>query len=530
MGELTEEQKLTIERNRLLALERLTAKKRAATELEVADQSPKPKSIKSGAIKKGLPLDIPEKEPIFKREVSKKETKKEKLRFSLESPKTFYIYGADHLDSLFRSFPGAIYEHKEKAWKIPISHYQSLLQEIPEEATPSTKDTIPENIVKLMLEPKEQREEIGLKFLDVQIRNTLFPFQKEGIEIALQKNGRVILADDMGLGKSIQAISIASYYRSEWPLLIVTPASMVATWEEQLRKWLCASIDPEEICVTYDSKSLVNGTINVISYDMAVRLVELINKRKFKVIIADESHSFRNREAKRTKVIVPVLKKAIRAILLSGTPALSRPVELYNQVQAVNPKLFPKFFHYGMRYCAGYQDRFGWNFKGSSNLRELNVILESTIMIRRTKDQVLSQLPRKIRQQVFLKLNPKDLKEFNRMAEEVEKAINPNDPLESLMKRAEYMNLWKKTAEVKLQAMLDYIDDLLDGEAKILVFAHHLNVLDNFENYFYGKKINFIRIDGSTPTSERQELCNQFQTDIHKKIALLSITAASVGN
>jgi SWI/SNF-related matrix-associated actin-dependent regulator of chromatin subfamily A-like protein 1 len=150
-------------------------------------------------------------------------------------------------------------------------------------------------------------------------------------------------------------------------------------------------------------------------------------------------------------------------------------------------------------------------------------------MIRRTKDQVLSQLPRKIRQQVFLKVDSKDLKEFNRMAEELEKTISSSDPLESLMKRSEYMNLWKRTADIKLSAMLAYLEDLLEGESKILIFAHHLNVLDNFENYFYEKKINFIRIDGSTPTSERQELCNQFQGDVRKRVALLSITAASVG-
>jgi SWI/SNF-related matrix-associated actin-dependent regulator of chromatin subfamily A-like protein 1 len=348
MGELSEEQKLTIEKNRALALERLAAKKRAAVESENSSLSPPPKLTKCKVIEE-KPPSIPLKIVDLRKE-PKKVTKKEKLRLSLESANTFYIYGGDDLSSLFRQFAGAIYDFKEKAWKIPLPYYDDLLLGITEENTPSSKDTIPENIVKLLLEPKEAKEEVNLKFLDPQIRNTLFPFQRDGITMAIQKRGRVILADDMGLGKSIQAISIASYYRSQWPLLIVTPASMVATWDEQIRKWLCSSIDPDDVCVTFDSKSLVNGAINIISYDLVVRLVELINKRKFKIIIADESHSFRNREAKRTKVIVPLLKKASHVILLSGTPALSRPIELYNQVQAVNPKLFPKFFHFGMRY------------------------------------------------------------------------------------------------------------------------------------------------------------------------------------
>ena len=150
-------------------------------------------------------------------------------------------------------------------------------------------------------------------------------------------------------------------------------------------------------------------------------------------------------------------------------------------------------------------------------------------MTRRTKDQVLRELPRKVRQQVFLKLEPKNLKELAAMTASADAASSGGDPLDSLMKRAEYMQLWKKTAEIKLPAMVRYVEDVLEGESKILLFAHHLNILDAFENSFFEKKIKFIRIDGTTPTSERQNLCSQFQREESVRVALLSITAASVG-
>lgn len=150
-------------------------------------------------------------------------------------------------------------------------------------------------------------------------------------------------------------------------------------------------------------------------------------------------------------------------------------------------------------------------------------------MTRRTKDQVLHELPRKVRQQVFLKVEPKNLKELLEMTASADASTSGGDPLESLMKRAEYMQLWKKTAEIKLPAMIKYVEDLLEGESKILLFAHHLSILDAFENCLYEKKIRFIRIDGTTATHERQDLCSQFQREENIRVALLSITAASVG-
>ena len=130
---------------------------------------------------------------------------------------------------------------------------------------------------------------------------------------------------------------------------------------------------------------------------------------------------------------MPLLQNAARAILLSGTPALSRPSELFTQISAVNPKLFTNFVQYGKRYCAGIQVAcpatgvtraldgvltgrwrpflcaqrpFGWDFSGGSNLRELQVVLEGNVLIRRLKADVLKQLPPKRRQQVRARRPP----------------------------------------------------------------------------------------------------------------------------
>lgn len=95
-------------------------------------------------------------------------------------------------------------------------------------------------------------------------------------------------------------------------------------------------------------------------------------------------------------------KKATRVILLSGTPALSRPIELLTQIQIVNPVIFPRFMEFAMRYCDGRQGRWNFEAKGATNTNELSAILEKTIMIRRLKKDVLNDLPDKRREIIYL--------------------------------------------------------------------------------------------------------------------------------
>ena len=108
-------------------------------------------------------------------------------------------------------------------------------------------------------------------------------------------------------------------------------------------------------------------------------------------------------------------------------------------------------------------------------------------------------------------------------------AVSELTMLEDMQKHGQLMDLWKKTAEAKLPAMKEYIEDLLEAGHKMLIFAHHQSVLDAFEATFMEKHHRHIRIDGKTPPSSRQDLCNSFQQDPAIRMALLSITAASTG-
>lgn len=119
----------------------------------------------------------------------------------------------------------------------------------------------------------------------------------------------------------------------------------------------------------------VNGLINILSYDLATSKAEELAARQFQVYVLDESHYIKSRTAKRVQSLLPVIGKAKRVILLSGTPTLSRPSELFSQVHLLRRDVFGSFHAFGERYCAGKKERFGWNFDGHSNLDELNIVL-----------------------------------------------------------------------------------------------------------------------------------------------------------
>ncbi|ELK30495.1 SWI/SNF-related matrix-associated actin-dependent regulator of chromatin subfamily A-like protein 1 [Myotis davidii] len=205
--------------------------------------------------------------------------------------------------------------------------------------------------------------EADLSRVDPKLVSSLLPFQRAGVNFAIAKGGRLLLADDMGLGKTIQAICIAAFYRKEWPLLVVVPSSVRFTWEQAFLQWL-PSLNPELINVVVTGKDrLTTGLVNIVSFDLLSKLEKQL-KTPFKVVIIDvtlftyvtvsfqdESHFLKNIKTARCRAAMPLLKMAKRVILLSGTPAMSRPAELYTQIIAVKPTFFPQFHAFGLRYC-----------------------------------------------------------------------------------------------------------------------------------------------------------------------------------
>lgn len=408
------------------------------------------------------------------------------------------------ISSFLSTFSSTQTIYEKESWLFDISIYKEITDFL--KKNKMLYNEIPKGALLLATKKFSENEFV----FDHSIYKKLLPFQREGVNFALNRNGRVILADDMGLGKTVQALAIAWYYKIEFLLLIICPASLQDNWIESVRIFL------EESSFILKEKSDVGDFISVISYDRAAQLSDFLNH---KVIIADECHYLKSSQSKRTKKLLPIIQNANRAILLSGTPALSRPLELYPLICAIDKTIFPSFPVYGMRYCDGKKIKHWFDYKGSSNSEELYYLIFK-FMLRRTKDEVLSELPPKNRRHVIL--SPVIKEKLDLETTEIDKALD-NKISASIIQK------YNDAAEIKVDVVKKYILEIAEKKIKFLVFGHHTVMLNSLEEEFKKENIKYIRIDGSTPTHVRQDLCNSFQRDESIMVALLSLTAASTG-
>ena len=478
------------------------------------------------------------------------------------------------------------YNVSSKAYQIPFKNYSKLYKEIdkilheeeykkiiefknislepipllPLEVASKAKDI---SIIKFKsitnINNKKSSVQISLDFTKDEIKNidslpnnflsVLYQFQKDGINFGIERKGRILLADEMGVGKSIPAIGISLLFKENWPVLIICPSSLKLVWRDEILKWI-PDINKDKINIQIfksGKDQFKSGEkFYIMSYDLTIKLEEKIKNKNFNFIIADEAHYLKSPDAKRTKCLMPIIQKSKRVLLLTGTPILSRPVELYPLLTMLRPDLFHNFSVFGNRYCDPKRNFFGTDWTGSSCAKELNYILKN-IMIRRLKKDVISQLPPKKRQKVEIQTDSKVIKQIqaiNISTDGLFQKLNElnNSPSNA---RIDYddedfgdegdnlLNLFSKvyllSAEAKAQGVKDYIHYLLDNKCKFLVFAHHKIMLDSIEEEVQKLHIDYIRIDGKVKLDKRQEYVNKFQTDETCLVAILSITACYTG-
>ncbi|XP_059474931.1 SWI/SNF-related matrix-associated actin-dependent regulator of chromatin subfamily A-like protein 1 [Neocloeon triangulifer] len=426
---------------------------------------------------------------------------------------------------VFKKIPSKQYDMKSKCWNFLLKDHDTLIQSMKTITPPVFVTPIPSKLIKLLMLTERSVEEIDLSRIDPVCWEALMPFQIEGVKFCISKGGRALLADDMGLGKTIQALAVASYYKADWPLLIACPSSVRFSWAESFRMWLPSVPWHELVVMTSGKEFISDAKILVVSYELLSRHKEALEKMKFGVIILDESHSLKNFTTKRTKAVNPLVKKAKRVLLLSGTPALSKPIELYPQLCIICPGAMMSIDEYGVRYCNAVRRPYGMDYGGACNMDELNIILQECFMIRRLKQNVLTQLPGKFRQSIVLPASSicTEKKELQ-FAKEALSSVSSGSA-----KHGALLSYYHETSYVKTKAICDYIMELLEADKKFICFAHHTVVLDAICDRLIRNKCRYIRIDGVTSPATRQELCQTFQEDVICKVAVLSITAANAG-
>jgi SNF2 family DNA or RNA helicase len=219
----------------------------------------------------------------------------------------------------------------------------------------------------------------------------------------------------MGLGKSIQAVASMSMYRNEWPLMVITPSGARYHWEHEFRHWLRDILHDHDVYVMTSGNDLIPAKAKVVIYSYG--LIKAIPPGYFACAICDESHMLKNCHSKRTLMLAPILKATTRCLLLSGTPALARPLELWPQLDILNISSFGWNIDY-----SSFERKFSKKDGGSAHHRaELHTMLTGTVMIRRMKNDILKTMPKKIRSlaQVCCVKSPRQRATFVRLMDQL---------------------------------------------------------------------------------------------------------------
>jgi SWI/SNF-related matrix-associated actin-dependent regulator 1 of chromatin subfamily A len=391
------------------------------------------------------------------------------------------------------------------------------------------------------------------------------PFQRAGIHYALQRFATLI-ADDPGLGKTIQAVGVINSIESIKRVLVICPTSVALNWKKELERFL---VRPMDVAVLADSKKWpVGADVVIVTWGRAATVRTTIDAHLWDLVIVDESHYGKDATKARTRAVfgyegsgrgaerVPPDPgiRGNRRIALTGTPIENSPRDIFPTLRWLDPETWPKFWDFGLAYCDGKRVKIGWDkfrqaprmvwdFSGVSNLADLQAKLRAKVMVRRLKPDVLSDLPPKRRQIIVI-----DADKMTRAAaaaqlemwslrapaiDLMEARATSSDPKHYALaakqleaaKAVVFNAMSRETRELavrKAPFVVEHVIDLLEvGPGKILLGVHHKEVVD----------IMLRDLDAFKPacitgaTKDRDAQVARFQTEPECRVMVAEITS-----
>jgi SWI/SNF-related matrix-associated actin-dependent regulator 1 of chromatin subfamily A len=332
----------------------------------------------------------------------------------------------------------------------------------------------------------------------------------------------------MGLGKTVQAIGVFNAETNgqsipkEYSALVICPKSLVLNWKRELSEWRV--------------RNSIKHSIKVCHYEALEKNGFTQAGIKWDLVVVDEAHFIKNPKTKRTQAVMALTENCKRLVLLTGTPILNSPIDLWPLLKLVCPEGWPNFWQFAKRYCnarqvsfvssKGYQGK-RWDISGASNLDELREKLYETCLIRRMKTDVMKQLPEK-RRQIILLDNP-GIEEQN---------IIPNidvDNYTDTVKRLraqkvafeEISRVRHEQAIAKVSEVLKHVTMVLQNVNKVIIFAHHRDVIEALSRHLVF--LGMVCVTGETETEDRQHAVDCFNDDPNCHVFLGSIHAAGTG-
>ena len=337
-----------------------------------------------------------------------------------------------------------------------------------------------------------------------------------------------ILADDMGLGKTLQTIALLNIDKTAIPSLIVCPKSLVFNWYNEFLKF-----DPNTKAIKIfgsqeERKQIINNIkpnehiIYITSYDSLRNDLEKYNCT-FQYLILDEAQAIKTFTSKKSRSVKQI--KSIHRFALTGTPIENSALELWSIFDFLMP---------------GYLDDidvFKKRFETEDEYKNIIAKRVSLFILRRTKKDVLNDLPEKIERVIEAEMTTEQRKTYDAYCQVAKKALGQSSSIFEILPYL--MRLRQICVEPsmfienysgnsgKMNLIYDYINTLIKEGHKVLIFSQFVKALNILETHLNKEKIKYYLLTGETKAEERVILCDKFNND---KTPLFLISLKAGGN
>jgi SWI/SNF-related matrix-associated actin-dependent regulator 1 of chromatin subfamily A len=376
-------------------------------------------------------------------------------------------------------------------------------------------------------------------------KKKLYKHQEEGIKFLLSRNG-CILADDMGLGKSIQSI-VAALESGAKKILVVCPSSAKINWEREInvfcnetaiiegKKWNDAKFTIINFDILKNFHTLIEGRRELTPEELLLVKRDLANAN-FDLAIIDEAHYLKNNDSIRGKIMVELTAKhnIPRVWLLTGTPVANRPMDFFNLLKIIKSPIAENWKHFAVRYCDGKkffktlkngQKKQIWITDGASNLDEL-ASKTKNIIIRRLKTEVLD-MPDKVISPTYHRLNTKEWIQYEQLWDDyLQKRVSEGKRNGNLQKDlVELILLRQFIASVAIPHTIEMVENAIEMGRKVIIFTSFTEELQILQNHF-GKLA--VAHNGPMTANQKQKSVDSFQNNPKVKVFIGNIKSAGV--
>lgn len=347
-------------------------------------------------------------------------------------------------------------------------------------------------------------------------------FQKEGLSFLLA-NPRTLLADEMGLGKTVQALACLASAK-EFPALIVVPPHLLRNWQTEITRFLRLEGKPARVCVLTGLKPYQppEADVYIIHYLLLRGWKQALPQMGFKAVVFDEIQELRHGGTEKYSAASLLAEECERVIGLSGTPIYNKGSEIWNVVNILDYHCLGDWESFTRAWCDGYGNHLVRNpaLLGEHLRRE-------GLILRRTKEEVLAELPPKRRLVQEIDSDDKVYRELMRpVMDQLGSllALHPDARERALLEEQVGRGERQATGVAKAPFVAAFVRALEDSGEKVLLFAHHHAVMDIYRKELAAYHPVFIT--GRESTGQKEEAVARFMEG-KTNLCVISLRAAS---